>query len=134
MSAYQQMKQVLTDLLPEGWKLTDHEPILDLPDVTSVTMKIRSVEPLPAAPLGCYAIDWVLTITTPLKSRKSADPTLFDELIQFLGAIDSDDAPEWFTWTEATKAAGDDGERLAYDITVRHHTNRETDAPEDGAD
>lgn len=126
MSAYQQMKTALEGILPQGWKLTPWEPLLDLPDVVSVTMKVRTISRLPAAPLGAYQVDWVLTITAPTTSREGTDPILFDQLIEFVGALDdTDNGLSWMGWTEATKTVGDDLERLAYDITVRTRTNKE---------
>lgn len=126
MSAYQQMKAALEAILPEGWKLTPWEPLLDLPDVVSVTMKVRSISRLPAAPIGAYQVDWVLTITAPTVSREGTDPVLFDQLIEFITAIENPaNDLGWMGWTEATKTVGDDLERLAYDITVRTHTNKE---------
>lgn len=128
MSAYDAMKATIEAVLPDGWKFTAYEPLIDLPDVTGVTMKIRSVAPLEGAPRGAYRVDWVLTITSHTKNRETSDPTLFDDLIKFLGALDTDDAAADVVWTEATKAVGDDDERLAYDITVRSHMQTTTDS------
>lgn len=117
MSAYTALKEALDALIPATWKLVPYEPVGDdLPDVTSVTMKIREVRRLRAAPLGKYEVDWVITITTPYTSRATSDPTLFDELVDFLGALEA----EGIAWTSATKVATDEFEqRLAYDITVQ---------------
>src|SRR4051812_24107006 len=88
MSAYADMKAAIESVLPDGWKFTAYEPLEDIPDVTGVTMKIRSVRRLPAAPNAKFQVDWVLTITSPYTSRESADPQLFDDLIEFLTALD----------------------------------------------
>lgn len=126
MSAYQQVKSALEVILPAGWKFTPWEPLEDLPDVVGLTMKVRNISRLPAAPIGAYQVDWVLTITAPTVSREGTDPTLFDDLILFLKELDDpDNGLSYMGWTEATKVVGDDLERLAYDITVRTHTNKE---------
>lgn len=125
MSVYQQLKTAIESILPVDWKLTDHEPTYDIPDVTGVTMKVREVRRLPAAPVGAYDVDWVITITSAIPSRETADPQLFDDLIDFLTALDSEPDLQWLAWTEATKTVGDDLERLAYDITVRTITQKE---------
>ncbi len=122
MSAYQLLADAVEGVLPEGWRLVGYEPIADVPDVTSVTLKIRTVTRLPAAPVGAYQVDWILTVTSPYPSRETADPALFDDLLDFLGALD--DIGPWLGWVEATKTVGDDLERLAYDITVRTHTSK----------
>lgn len=124
MSAYGTLKSAIEGIIPATWKLDDYEKSESAapPDVTSVEMKIRTVTRLPAAPLGVYQIDWVLTITSPHTSRESADPTLFDDLIQFLVALDTTEGLKWLGWTEATKTVGSDLDRLAYDITVRTHS------------
>ena len=128
MSAYQQMKEALEGLIPTGWKFTAFEPLEDLPDVTGLTMKVRTVQRHPAAPRSQYQVDWVLTITSSATSRKSADPQLFDDLITFLFALDTTPGLTWLGWTEATKAVGDDYERLAYDITIQTIHQKESEA------
>jgi hypothetical protein len=80
---------------------------------------------LPAAPVGHYRVDWVLTITTKYTSRQTADPALFDDLIDFLTALDEEPGLSWLGWTEAEKTVGDDLERLAYDITIYTLTQKE---------
>lgn len=123
MSAYQTLKDAVAGVLPAGWTLIDHEPLGDLPDVTSVTLKVRTIARLPAAPLGHYRVDWILTVTSSFTSRETADPALFDDLIDFVGALDT--IGPWLGWAEATKTVGDDLERLAYDITITTHTTKE---------
>lgn len=130
MSAYQSMQEALETILPEGWKFTGYEPLEELPDVTGVTMKIRSVTRLPAAPVGVYRVDWVLTITSPHTSRQSADPQLFDDLLMFLAALDGSPDIPGLGWIEATKTVGDDYERLAYDITVQTESAPDEPAPQ----
>ncbi|MDR7113884.1 5-formaminoimidazole-4-carboxamide-1-beta-D-ribofuranosyl 5'-monophosphate synthetase [Microbacterium trichothecenolyticum] len=130
MSAYQQMKAAIEGLLPDGWKFTAYEPLDDLPDVTGVTMKVRSVQRLPAAPMAKFQVDWVLTVTSPYTSRESADPQLFDDLIEFLIALDeANGGIPGLGAIESTKTVGDDFERLAYDITVQSEAERQTDEP-----
>lgn len=126
-SAYDQMKAAIEGILPEGWKFTDFEPLQDLPDVTGVTMKVRTIRKLPAAPIGMFQVDWVITITSPYTSRETADPQLFDDLILFLTALDeANGGIPGLGATESTKTVGDDLERLAYDITVQTESERET--------
>lgn len=122
MSAYRAMKTMIEGILPDGWKFTAYEPLQDLPDVTGVTMKIRQVSRLAAAPAGVYQVDWILTVTSSATSRESADPQLFDDLLSFLSALDSDPSLGGLGWTEASKTVGDDYERLAYDITIQTET------------
>jgi hypothetical protein len=122
MSAYQMVKDAVASVLPEGWKFTAFEPLEDMPDVTGVTMKIRTVTRLPTAPLGAFQVDWILTVTSPNPSRETADPSLYDDLIDFLGALDK--IGTWLGWVDATKTVGDDLARLAYDITVRTLTTK----------
>jgi hypothetical protein len=125
MSIYQGLKTAIEGILPAGWALTPYEPIAEMPDATMVTMKVRTVSRLPAAPVGHYRVDWVLTITTKYTSRQTADPALFDDLIDFLTALDEEPGLSWLGWTEAEKTVGDDLERLAYDITIYTLTQKE---------
>lgn len=126
MSAYQTLKDVLEDITPEGWAFKGFEPLEEKPDAVTLTMKVRSVTRLPAAPLGAYQVSWVLTITSDLTSRESADPTLFDDLIDFLAVLDSDPTLHWLGWSSAEKvAAGEEFDRLAYDITLITTTKKE---------
>lgn len=126
MSAYQTLKTVLENILPEGWGFKGYEPIDETPDAVTLTMKVRSVTRLPAAPLGGYQVTWVLTITTDLPSRESADPELFDDLIDFLSVLDTDPSLSWLGWSNAEKvAAGEEFDRLAYDITLITTTTKE---------
>jgi hypothetical protein len=113
------MKAALETILPDGWGFTAFEPLQDLPDVTSLTMKVSEIRRHPAAPLSNYQVDWVLTITTSYTSRETADPQLFDDLINFLFALDNTRELSWLAWSEAKKVVGDDLERLAYDITIQ---------------
>lgn len=128
MSAYQQMKVAIAGLLPAGWKFIDYEPMQDVfPDVTSVTMRVRSVRRLTAAPIGMFQVDWVLTVTSPYPSRETADPQLFDDLIEFLTALDeAHGGIPGLGATESTKTAADaEDQRLAYDIVVQSESERE---------
>lgn len=131
MSAYSDLKTALEAVKPTGWSFTPWEPLQDMPDVTGLTMKIRSVSRLPAAPVGDYRIEWLLTITSPHPSRETADPQLFDDLLTFLAALDGAEGLTWLAWTEATKTVGDDLERLAYDITLITHTARDVPTTEE---
>lgn len=124
MSAYTDLKEALERIIPAGWDFTPYEPTSELPDVTGLTMKIREVSRLSEAPGSAYRVDWVLTITSGLTSRESADPGLFDDLLEFLDRIDSDEAMKWLTWTSATKTVGEDFDRLAYDITLTTLTKK----------
>lgn len=124
-SAYAMMSAAIATVLPAGWNQIDYEPLASLPDVTSVTLKIRTVSRLPSAPIGAYRVEWIVTVTSPYPSRETADPQLFDDLIEFLASLDADESLSWLAWTEATKTVGDDLERLAYDITVITHTQRD---------
>lgn len=128
MSAYEQLKTALEAHKPDGWAFKGFEPLEDIPDVTGITMKIRAVRPLAAAPIGALEVDWIVTITSPTPSRETADPQLFDDLIEFLAELDADEELSWLVWTEAVKVVGDDLLRLAYDINVRIHTEREVPA------
>lgn len=131
MSVYSDLKTALEGIKPEGWKITAYEPLSELPDVTSLTMKVRSVRRLPAAPDGAYQVEWVLTVTSSVPSRETADPTLFDELIDFLIALDTEPDLSWLGWTGAEKTVGDDLERLAYDITLITHSSKDTPEEEE---
>lgn len=125
MSAYTQVKDAIEALVPTGWKFTGYEPLEDMPDVTGLTLKVREVRRLPQAPIGHVSVDWILTITTSYTSRETADPTLFDDLIDFIVALDAEPDLSWLAWTSATKTVGDDLERLAYDITLQTHHQKE---------
>jgi hypothetical protein len=125
MSVYKKLQETLEEILPEGWKFTEYEPLQDLPDVTGLTMKVREVRRIPQAPGAGYEVDWVVTVTSPNTSRETADPQLFDDLINLLIALDTLPDLSWLTWTEATKVVGDDLERLAYDITIRIITEKD---------
>lgn len=125
MSAYTTFRDTIRQMMPSGWRLVGYEPVQDLPDVTSVTIKVREVRRLPASPIAAYQVDWVVTITSPHPSRETADPNLFDDLIDFLLALDAAPDLKWLGWTEAVKTVGDDNERLAYDITITTHTKKE---------
>lgn len=124
MSAYGQMKTAIESIVPAGWKFTAFEPQFDVPDVTGLTLKLRSVSRLGAAPAGVYQVDWILTITSGSPSRETADPQLFDDLLEFLTALDGEPTLGGLGWTEATKTVGDDEERLAYDITIQTESHR----------
>lgn len=134
MSAYQQMKDAIAPLIPATWKFDPFEPIQELPDVTYVTMKIRTVRRLAAAPLAKFQVDWVLTITSPYTSRETADPQLFEDLMELLFKLDeAHGGIPGLGMEEATKVVSDEFEqRLAYDITVQSEAERET-TPEDPA-
>lgn len=125
MSAYTQLKDAITGILPNGWSIKAYEPLAEVPDATTVTLKVRRVSRLPEAPMGAYRVDWILTVTSPTPSRETADPTLFDDLIDLLIAIDNAPDLEWLSWTDAKKTVGDDEQRLAYDITIRTQTAKE---------
>lgn len=125
MSAYTQLKDAITGILPNGWSIKAYEPLAEVPDATTVTLKVRRVSRLPEAPMGAYRVDWILTVTSPSPSRETADPTLFDDLIDLLKAIDNAPDLEWLSWTDAKKTVGDDEQRLAYDITIRTQTAKE---------
>lgn len=125
MSAYTQVKEALEQLIPTGWMFTGYETLDEKPDVTGLTMKVREVRRDPAAPLSQYQVDWVLTVTSSYTSWEDADPSLFDDLIDFLITLDSTPGLTWLAWTQATKTVGDDLERLAYDITLQTHHQKE---------
>lgn len=125
MSAFQTVADAIEQLLPEGWNFTPFEPTSELPDVTTATLKIRNVSRLPAAPLGAYQVEWILTVTSPYPSRERADKELADDLIDFLTNLDTEPSLSWIGWTSATKTVGDDLDRLAYDITLTTHTKKE---------
>lgn len=126
MKAYDLIVETLSGILPDGWKFTDYEPANEeLPEVTLLTLKIRSMNRLPAAPLGAMQIDWVLTITSGITSRESADPALAEDVYDFLVLLDSTPGLSWLSWTNATKVtASDTYDRLAYDITLTMTTNK----------
>lgn len=130
MSAYEDMKTAIAAVLPDGWKFYDYEPIEERPDVTSVSMKIRTVQRLAAAPMAKFQVDWVITITSPYTSRETADPQLFDDLMEFLIALDeSQGGIPGLGAVEATKVVADEFEqRLAYDITVQSEAERAASA------
>lgn len=125
MSAFQTVAAAIEALLPEGWKFTPYEPLTELPDVTSATLKLRTVSRLPAAPQGSYQVEWVLTVTSPYPSRERADQQLADDLLDLLTNLDTEPGLSWIGWTTATKTVGDDLERLAYDITLTTITQKE---------
>lgn len=127
MSAYTMLHDAIEGIIPSDWSLEDFEASegAKLPDTTRVQMKVRTVRRLSAAPGGAYEVDWVLTVTSQYTSRETADPALYDDLIDFLYALDTTPGLSWLGWTEATKTVGDDLDRLAYDITVRIHTSKE---------
>lgn len=127
MSAYTTLKDAIEEIIPSSWYLVDYEQPVGskMPDATQVEMKLRTVSRLSAAPGGAYQVEWVITITTQYTSRETADPSLYDDLIDFLYALDTNDGLSWLGWTEASKTVGDDLDRLAYDITVRTHTSKE---------
>lgn len=125
MSAFQTIADRIEALIPEGWNFTPYEPTSELPDVTTATLKIRTVTRLPAAPQGSYLVEWVLTVTSAYPSRERSDPELADDLLELLEAIDSAPHPQWVAWTTATKTVGDDLERLAYDINLITTTQKE---------
>lgn len=130
MSAYEQLKTTLEGIIPSSWKFVSYEPTELAPEsfpdsVTGLTMKVRTVRRLPAAPIGAYEVEWILTVTAGTTSRPTADPTLFDDLIGFLADLDGDPSLSWLTWTQAEKAVGDDFDRLTYDITLTIHTQKE---------
>lgn len=130
MSAYDQLKTALESIIPSTWKFIPFEALDDRADVVAVTMKVSKIRQLPAAPVGSLQVDWVLTLTSQYTSRETADPQLFDDLIEFV--IDLDTHPDlgFLAWTEATKTvAGEALDRLAYDITVQTHANKTPDVP-----
>lgn len=121
MSAYTTFADAVESVLPAGWQLLKFETPLGpgAVDATTVELKVRDVNRLPAAPLGQYQVDWVVTVVTEYPDREVADPALFDNLMDFLAALDG--LGPWMAWTTATKSLNEDG-RLAYEITVRTHT------------
>lgn len=128
MSAYTTFADAVKSVLPDDWQLLEYETPVGAGqvDATTVELKVREVNRLPAAPIGKYQVDWVITVTTEYPDREVADPALFDDLFDFLTALDS--LGKWMGWTTATKALNEDG-RLAYDITVRMHTKPDPDQP-----
>lgn len=123
MSPYETVSAAIKAVLPDGWQFLAYEaPNEGAPDTTSVTLKIRGVNRLPAAPIGSLLIDWVLTITTEYPDREVADPELFNDLLEFLAALD--EIEPWLAWTTAEKALNEAG-RLAYDITLQTQTKKE---------
>lgn len=127
MSIYGDMKTAIEGLKPAHWKFLDHEPSVDpLPDATMLTLRVRTVSRLPAAPQGAYQVTWVLTITSGYTQRQQADPQLFDDLIDFLNALDEAPDLSWLAWTGAAKGNIDDErDRLVYDIDLIHTTQKE---------
>lgn len=127
MSIYGDMKAAVQKHAPADWKFIDHEPVVDpLPDATALTLRVRTVTRLPGAPMGGYQVTWVLTLTSGLTQRQSADPQLFDNLIDFLNALDADPDLPWLGWTAATKGnLEDEQSRLVYDIDLIHTTSKE---------
>jgi len=124
MSAYEDLKTALQVIIPDTWKFIPFETLDERADVTSVTMKVAAVRRLPAAGQGTIQVDWVLTVTSPYTSRETADPQLFDDLIEFVIDLDAHPDLAFLRWTEATKTvAGDALDRLAYDITVQTHAS-----------
>lgn len=128
MSIYTQVKEAIEALVPATWKFTGYEKPegSPLPDVTELELKIRAVQRLPQAPKSQYQITWVLTVTSGVPSRQSADPGLADDLIAFLNDLDTSPALTWLGWASATKTVGADLDRLAYDIDLITLTNKES--------
>jgi hypothetical protein len=123
MSAYETLATAIGAVLPAGWEFLEYEaPFETAPDATRVTLKIATVSRLPAAPIGSYQIDWVLTITTEYPDREIAEPALYDNLIDFLLALDG--IGPWLGWTEANKALNEAG-RLSYDINLRTNSKKD---------
>lgn len=126
MSVYQTVRNAIEALLPDGWEFTGYEPAdADLPDVTGLTLKLRTVSRLGVAPIGAYQTEWILTVTSGETSRETADPKLADDLVDFLLTLDETPNLSWLSWTSATKVIGDDYVRLAYDITLTTTTQKE---------
>lgn len=126
MSAFTQVADAIKSVKPEPWRFLAYEPLADFPDITCLTLKVRTVARLDVAPIYTLRVEWILTITSPFPSRETADPQLFDDLILFLNALDDAPGLGWITWTEASKTVGDDEERLAYDITLQTHHTRDS--------
>lgn len=126
MSMFETVADAVWQLVPEGWGWTPYEEVEELPDVTTLSLKIRNVTRLPGAPQGAYQVEWVLTITSPYPQRERADSELADDLLQFLHALDEPEGPSWLAWTSASKVtASDYNDRLAYDITLTTITQKE---------
>lgn len=121
-TAFATLSTAIKPLLPTGWKLVGYEDTIDEPDTTTVVLKLRSVQRLPAAPRGAYLTEWVVTVISSHSDPEKADPGLFDGLINFLDDLDTADGLDWLGWTTAQKVI--DSGRLAYDITIQTTTTK----------
>jgi hypothetical protein len=103
----------LTALLPDGWKIIPNQKTPQTIDVTTVVVKLTTIEPLAEAPAGSLSNGAVITIADPHKDDVAAENALDDSVLALCTALD---ALAGITWSKAQKVLVNDT-YLGWDIT-----------------
>lgn len=126
MTMYRPVADAVAALVPAEWQFIDYEAVGTEAeinaDTTQVTLKVRSIDDLPAAPLGSDVVTWVITITSEFPDRARADPDLFDQVARFRTALKT--LGTGVNVSAANKTLSPDG-LLAYDIDITTISEKE---------
>lgn len=124
-----QLRKALEGVLPERYALRPNA--LPLEGITKPTIQIKQLgmEPAAEAPQGCLAVDFVLTLASPLTAPQRAEDQLDDDVTELCAALDR---LPGLNWTRAEKVVAGAGEQyLAYDVTMTVQTTLNPTRPKD---
>lgn len=113
----------IRELVPAAWRVVGVERDLDELERVTVQLKLSDVRRVPEAPRsGTYWAGWTVTIATPHVDPETADPGVFDALLELVAALDG---IPWLKWSTAEKVLVSG--RYGFDITVDTLTTRDGD-------
>lgn len=116
-------EDLIRDKLPAKWALKPYMANLDVLATTTVVFHMTSIEKLPAAPLGAYAVGMTVYVVTPMQGGESAEDDTDDAFFEFLAALEEARIP----WTRAEKGPfSDSTPNLAWAFTIPFTTSKET--------
>lgn len=116
----------LTELLPETWRIIDHQELPATIDRTTVVFKIKSFTKLPEAPRGNLVSEIVILVASPLTDAKRAEIALDDDVLALCTALDMHPR---INWDKAEKVKASDN-YYGWDVTVNViSTNKKEETP-----
>lgn len=122
-----ELRKRLQPILPPDYVLRPNATPLDTITRPTLQLKQLALEPSREAPQGNLAVEFILTLASPLTAPQAAEDALDDDVVELLAALDR---IEWVAWTRAEKVVTGRAEAyLAYDVTLTVQTTH-TPTPE----
>ena len=115
-----QLMATLVPLLPRTWRVVPVERNIDPPDRVTIVLKQGEIERAPTAPLGKYAISYVVTVVSPAQTIDRAEIELDDAVLETFNILTG---VPWINPSKATKVLFQ-GQYLAYDIACSIETKK----------